>query len=39
MELTKWNLMLIVVLLFLGDVAKFGHHPQSSSLPPNKKTH
>jgi hypothetical protein len=37
MALTKWNLMLILVVVFLGNVAKFGHHPQSSSLPPNKK--
>jgi hypothetical protein len=28
-----------VVVVFLGDVVKLGHHPQSSSLPPNKKTH
>jgi hypothetical protein len=37
MELTKWNLMLMVVVVFLGNVAKFGHHPQNSSLPPKQK--
>ncbi len=38
MELTKWNLMLMVVVVFLGNVAKLGHPTKFLTATKQKNT-